>query len=1406
MLPVRMLSILILLFSLCDADSICTTEFKMDPPEIIAEYGGSPVIVNCTTTLDEHDGMYWTVGNEIFQLEDEELFISHSVPVSDWNVTAECKMKLNESYECSKDLKVILFKNPEVVHSVQLVNVMGEETQYRLQCDIINVAPVQFLSVSWYKNNENIRTMSFNDTTKTPVNESLILRVDISREENVAQFRCEAELDFGPHGPKLPAISQTHSISAHYAPELKTNSTADIYQLRGTNIALSCEAEGNPPPVYNWICDGENMLENTNSLNITRVNRNKTCTCTATNYLGNITKTIHLHVEPRGCPLTLTPSETVVKFGDPVSVSCSTSARYVEGMGWEAPAGHTRFESLTAATWMIEKFQDWASKPSCNITLNDDFQCSVSPVITVYKAPEMVSVTELDNTQTARGTAYKNYPHTQHKLQCDIINVAPVQYLTVSWYKSNERIHTQIFNDTTTKTPVNESSILKINISREENVAEFRCEAKLDFGPHGPKLYVNSQTHRVSAHYAPEKNTKKSTQDIFLLEGTNITLSCEAVGNPPPVYNWTCDGKNMLENTNSLNITRVKHNATCTCTATNYLGNITHTINVHVKKRGCPLTLTPSETVVTFGDPVSINCSTSATDVQGMGWEAPFGGTGFESPPVVTWRVEKLEEWTPSPSCYATLVDGSQYTEKPVITVYKTPDIVSIYPLNQSHMTEEHVHIVPYNKNTRTQHWLGCDIINVAPVQHLTVRWYKNNKTIQTQSFNDTTTKMPVNESSILRIDISREEKAIEFRCEAELDFGPHGPKLPAIFQTHRVSAHYAPEINTSCTVDISPLEGTNITLSCEAEGNPPPVYIWTCDGENMLENTNSLNITRVNRNKTCTCTATNYLGNITKTIHLHVEPRGCPLTLAPSEIVVRFGDPVSINCSTSATDVEGMGWEAPFGGTGFERPPVVTWRVEKLEEWTPSPSCYVTLVDGSQCTVSPVITVYRPHGPKFPAISQTNNVSAHYAPELILESSTEDIFPHGGTDITLSCEVEGNPPPVYNWICDGENMLENTNSLNITRVNRNKTCTCTATNYLGNISKTINVHVTPRGCPLTLAPSEMVVRFEDPVSIKCSTSATDVAEMAWMTPAGDKEFKPGSDVTWMVKNLKWWTPSPFCSITLNDDFRCSVSPVIIVYKTPETVSISELNHGLMLKHKEDKKHNMTQYKLQCDIINVAPVQYLTITWYKNNKIIKTQSFNDTTKTPVNESSILRVDISREENVVVFRCEARLDFGPHGPKLPAISQTRRVSAHYAPEVNTKDSTHDYLLEGSNITLSCEAEGNPPSVYNWTCDGENMLENTNNLNITRVNRTKTCTCTAANYLGSVTKTIHVHVEPTGKTNKITFTVIWALPFIVAIIIFIFIAFYCRKQWKKHGHYSFVSDKDIPLNITQSNGSN
>lgn len=74
---------------------------------------------------------------------------------------------------------------------------------------------------------------------------------------------------------------------------------------------------------------------------------------------------------------------------------------------------------------------------------------------------------------------------------------------------------------------------------------------------------------------------------------------------------------------------------------------------------------------------------------------------------------------------------------------------------------------------------------------------------------------------------------------------------------------------------------------------------------------------------------------------------------------MVRFGGPADANCSTSAPNIEGMGWEATIGGTGFLNSSFVPWRVKKLDVWKLSASCYVTLEDETQCGRFLAITVY---------------------------------------------------------------------------------------------------------------------------------------------------------------------------------------------------------------------------------------------------------------------------------------------------------------------------------------------------------------------------------------------------------------------------------------------------------------
>lgn len=88
----------------------------------------------------------------------------------------------------------------------------------------------------------------------------------------------------------------------------------------------------------------------------------------------------------------------------------------------------------------------------------------------------------------------------------------------------------------------------------------------------------------------------------------------------------------------------------------------------------------------------------------------------------------------------------------------------------------------------------------------------------------------------------------------------------------------------------------------------------------------------------TCNCTPTGVYAS-------------CPIELSPPSVVVKYGDPVSVNCSTSESLFEGIGWEATQGGTGLEQVNHLTWAVKSLTDWSISPSCYISPSQDSQFT-----------------------------------------------------------------------------------------------------------------------------------------------------------------------------------------------------------------------------------------------------------------------------------------------------------------------------------------------------------------------------------------------------------------------------------------------------------------------
>ncbi|KAM6957145.1 cell adhesion molecule 2-like [Aplochiton taeniatus] len=359
------------------------------------------------------------------------------------------------------------------LHSVNHTTPVPEGTEYQLQCEIINVAPIQNLTVTWYKGNYVLRNDSFNKSIKKPVTESLVFTITLGREDNGAQFRCEAELHLGLEGPqRLVKSSQAHKVQVQYSPTfLLTDNVVEVSE--GSDVSLNCSADGNPQPKFHWASDSADHVNETtegqgSNVYITGVTANTTYKCTATNTLGSISKSIHVIVkplkessstttigpmttpaeaEPRMTnPLELSHPKVVVRYGASVSVNCSTSLAKHEGLGWEAKYG-------------------------------------VEIQLTPNHSAGLMSEGE------------------EYKIACDIENIAPIRHLIVTWYRGTQIIGIQSFNETT-ETPVNQSASFNITANRSDNGIEFRCEAKLDLGPEGPQppLTVTSQPFIAIVH------------------------------------------------------------------------------------------------------------------------------------------------------------------------------------------------------------------------------------------------------------------------------------------------------------------------------------------------------------------------------------------------------------------------------------------------------------------------------------------------------------------------------------------------------------------------------------------------------------------------------------------------------------------------------------------------------------------------------------------------------------------------------------------------------------------------------------------------------------------------------------------------------------------------------------------
>ncbi|XP_036408638.1 hemicentin-2-like [Megalops cyprinoides] len=324
--------------------------------------------------------------------------------------------------------------------------------------------------------------------------------------------------------------------------------------------------------------------------------------------------------------------------------------------------------------------------------------------------------------------------------------------------------------------------------------------------------------------------------------------------------------------------------------------------------------------------------------------------------------------------------------------------------------------------------------------------------------------------------------------------------------------------------------------------------------------------------------------------------------------------------------------------------------------------------------------------------------------------------------------------------------------------------------------------------CPVQLHPSSLVVRYGGSASANCTVSEGHLG-VGWEASQGSVDMVQDVQlITWRVENLTKWHIEPKCFVNFMNgtDFdQCIEALQVTLYKTPDSVSISSVDHtGPMVEGR--------QYQLQCEVQNIAPVQSLTVKWYRGEILESESSFNNSSKTPMNVSSTLTITPSRADDGAQYSCVAELELGPEGPQPPpeVKSEPLKITVHYGPSIETIPSPHP-VIRGYSVELICNASGHPPPEVEWWRDGQAVGEEGGKLVISNAKEEHAgeYTCVARNSAWNTSAVVQVEL----KENYLPIIAgLVALVVVVISIVFIFIYSIYYKNTKM-GHYSLKSCK-------------
>ncbi|KAM3915384.1 hemicentin-1 [Leptodactylus fuscus] len=1085
-----------------------------------------------------------------------------------------------------------------------------------------------------------------------------------------------------------------------------TDDLGEYIVIANNPIELECYVAGTPIPTVGWLkngiplnIDGNVQIQSNGQKLVileTESSDSGSYECIAKNEAGTSRKqfNVNVHVRPSIKP---EPSPLSVLMLKSIALQCiatgvpSPHITWLKnGLPFNIMKGNIRVESFGRILQFKSALLEDDGKYTC-VATNSAGEVEQSIVLNVYEPPRIEHSEEV-----IYETVIVNQPVS---LEC---KTSGKPNPDVTWSKDN---HAILVTGESPVTILDGGQILQITSAQPFDAGVYKCVASSIAGS-------ADLTYVLQVHVPP--SIFGSNEPITVIINNPVRLECEATGFPTPSLTWLKDGRPVSSFSGGIQISsggrvltltnaQVGDSGKYTCVALNAAGEQQRDFDLSVFMP--PNIMGEEQNVsVLMDESLELRCESNAVP-----------------PPVLTW----YKDWRPLvPGPDVTISDDGSVLQIMGAQV-KDAGRYSCEAVNVAGKTEKNFNVnilvSPKIKGSAEEKIVSviegslislvCDSSGI-PAPGLT--WTKNG--------------FPLNPDKSGRIRYISGGRHLQISGAVKMDEAVYTctamNKAGTATKKYNVTVYVRPAISESgkVPIEIAKIQGNNVTLECDSRGDPEPMLTWLRDGTALL-NGDGVQLLKKGRqlhleniqlwhSGLYVCVAVNVAGQADKKYNLHVlvPPAFSGRFQEHENVSVVEKNPVTLTCEVSGIPAPKITWyKDGYPITSDQTPQVMSGgMILRFLHTALSDAgryrCVATNAAGER-SKNFLLNVLVP--PRFPG------------------KTLEDVKVKEKSDVTLSCDVTGNPAPQLTWVKDGQPLhleshhrLSNngqTFHINGATVSDAGTYVCIASNSAGDKSRrfSLSVMVSPTilGAKRKDSPEDLSVILHSLVSLSCDVQSHPPATITWYRDGFQVYSKdnirilPGGRTLQILKAQEDNTGSYSC-IASNEAGADEHHYNLTVYVPPKIKKDDLFGTGTYSKQVKVKVN--TDFTLECE---VKAFPLATVTWYKDGQPLGSESPLQVDGYKLHADKAELLDTGRYTCVASnIAGDDEKDFDVIVQVPPTFSKLSGILLNADSNMLSGNGDNKDVIVNNPLSLYCETNAVPPPTITWYKDGSLLTSN------------------------------------------------------------------------------------------------